>query len=139
MKTLLQYISERFVSKKETTVDEETKMFWSQPEYKKQLVPYNNIKPEFKKAYAKAKQYVALFGKDVLWDIFTIYYDENANLYIETNFVGSKEEQNKILYKTEKLKAEGLLPKEFKYQSAAFCSIFTKFQLLFNGVKNKKH
>ena len=80
--------------KYENVTPEMVNRFWSTDRYAANLVDINNIRPEFRPAYEKAKKNVAMLDYPMK-PYLIVYFDRNANLYILN---GHHSEQNHLRY-----------------------------------------
>ena len=144
MKSLYEYINEQWLPKEEwlkqqknkkpkymsfmdydDVTDEMVENFWNKDEYKEHLIPEDKIDNKYKKAYNIAKKNVAMLDY-VMKPSFTVYFDENADLYIEVNTGASWSIQNHLNYYARKCG-------RFKLYTAAGSASFLKHQILYDG------
>lgn len=101
--------------------------FWSDEEYAKNLIAYSDIRDQFKPVYEIAKKNVAMLDY-AMHSNYTVYFDEEANLFIEINHGNSWSAQNHLHHYADKC------AKYFKLQTSANSTLDSdKWELLFDG------
>ena len=111
----------------EDVTPEMVNRFWSQERYAVNLLDINDIRPEFRPAYEKAKKNVAMLDYAMM-PSFSIYFDKEGNLDIMVHTGASWSIQNHLHHYADKCKDY------FTMRSAAWSAIdHEKWELLYDG------